>query len=78
MTLEPIMIKGFNSNGKASTRFHRSGSIFFNPSLENTTKATFTKKTLRSKISSCQLEIIKCELPQSRSNFKLLFKFGKG
>jgi len=75
MTLEAVMVKGFDCNSKSCARFHWSSSIFFNPSFEHTTKPTFTKKTLRSKISCCQLKIIEREFPQPGSNFNLIFNF---
>lgn len=76
MTLKPIVVESFNCNCKPCSWFYWSSSIFFNPPLEHTTKTTFAKKTLGSKVSSCQLEIIKRELSESRSNFKFLFEFG--
>lgn len=63
VTLKTIMVKGFYCNSKSRARFNWSSSIFFYPALENTTKTTFSKKTLRPKISCRQLKIIKCEFP---------------
>lgn len=72
MPLKSIMVECFNCNSKPCARFDWSSSILLNPSLENATKATLTKKALWSKVPCCMLKIVESELSQLGGNFQLL------
>ncbi|WVZ07428.1 hypothetical protein V8G54_020774 [Vigna mungo] len=72
------MVESFHSYSKPGTRFHRCSTIFFDPTLENTSKPSLTKKTLWSEIPSGQLKLVECKFSQTRRNLQLLTEFWGG
>lgn len=78
VALKPIMVEGFDCDSETRPWFDWSGPILFNPTLEHTAEAAFSKKTLWSEVTRRRLEFLECELTQLRGNLELLTDFGRG